>query len=263
VNAVPIYSYFDNLEPGNADAEIWRFISFKFFEDLMATEELHFTRADLFPQDEQEGIPPENYIRHVMGLRRYDPEEETTLNHHLGALAQDREWFYLLCWQLFRGETFEMWKKFGEFGVAICSTYAKLKACLDGMLDKTHLGLMRYGQQRLYQTGGVNILQFINTKREQYAAEQEVRAIVECPDPFDAGNRHLDFNSVPNTRPLLENKRHDWVYDFKRRRIDVRTLLTGVVVSPFADKNALAKAKQWAEMRKHEYVVRRSILAIG
>lgn len=260
---MPVYSYFDNLEPDNPNAEIWRFIPFKFFEDLMATEELHFTRADRFCQDEQEGIPPENYIRHVMGLRRYDPEGETTLNHHLGSLAQDREWFYVICWQLFRSETFEMWKKFGEFGVALCSTYAKLKACLDGMLDKTHLGVMRYGERRLYETGRVNILQFINTKREQYETEQEVRAIVECPDPFDGGNRHFDLNNIPHPRPLLENHRHHWVHDFKRRRIDVNALLTGVVVSPFAESSTLAKAKQWAEVRNHEYDIRRSILAVG
>jgi hypothetical protein len=220
-----VYSYFDNLEPDNPDVEICRFIPFKFFEDLMATEELHLTRADLFRQDEQEGIPPENYVRRVMGLRRYDPADETTLNHHLGTLAQYREWFYVVRWQLFRGETLEMWKKFGEFGVAICSSYGKLKACLDGMLDRTHLGVMRYGEQRLSQTGRVNTLQFINTKREQYEKEQEVRAIVECPDPLDGGNRHFDINNVPHPRPLPENKRHDWVYDFKRRRIDVKALL--------------------------------------
>jgi hypothetical protein len=155
-----------------------------------------------------------------------------------------------------------MWRKFGEFGVAICSTYAKLKACIDGMHDRTHLGVLRYGEQRLYRTGRVNTLQFINTKREQYRAEQEVRAILECPDPFDGGNRHFDPNNVPHPRPLPENKRHDWVYDFKRRRIDLKALLTGVVVSPFADRDALANAKQWVEVRKHEYDVRRSNLAI-
>jgi len=259
---MPAYSYFDNLEPDDPDAVIWRFVPFKFFQDLMATEEFHFTRADLFPQDGQEGIPPENYVRHVLGLRRYDPADETTLNHHLGLLAQKREWFYIVCWRLFRGETVEMWKKFGEFGVAICSTYAKLKACLNTMLDRTHLGLMRYGERRLYQTGSVNTVQFINTKREQYRAEHEVRAIVECPDPFEGGNRHFDVNNVPHARPLVENKRHHWVSDFKRRRIDAKALLTGVVVSPFADKGALAEAKQWTEVRRHEYEVQRSVLAI-
>src|SRR5260370_40916872 len=99
---MPIYSYFDNLEPDDPDAEIWRFMPFKFFEDLMATDGFHLTRSDLFPQDEQEGIPPENYIRHVMGRRRYDPGEETRLKHHLGLLAQNREWVYVFLLQLVR-----------------------------------------------------------------------------------------------------------------------------------------------------------------
>jgi hypothetical protein len=255
-------SYFDNLEPYSPDVEIWRFLPFKFFEDLMANEELHFTRADRFRQDEQEGLPPEDYIRHVMGLRRYDPTDETALNHHIGCLAQDREWFFVVCWQVFGGETFEMWKKFGEYGVAICSTYGRLKTCLDGMLDGTHLGLMRYGGDRLYQIGKYNTLQFINTKRKEYQSEQEVRAIVECPDPFDAQNRHFDLNMVPHRRPLDENGRHGWVQEFKRRRIDVKALLTGVVISPFAADDALQKANQWRDVRRHEYDVRRSTLAI-
>jgi hypothetical protein len=40
-----------------------------FFEDLMANEELHFTRADGFKQDEEEGIPPEDYLRKVLKTR--------------------------------------------------------------------------------------------------------------------------------------------------------------------------------------------------
>jgi hypothetical protein len=53
------------------------------------------------------------------------------------------------------------------------------------------------------------------------------------------------------------------VQEFKRRRIDVKALLTGVVISPFADGDALQKANQWAEVRNHEYEVRRSALGIG
>lgn len=258
-----VFSYFDNLEPNSPDVEIWRFLPFEHFEDLMANEELHFTRSDCFKQDEQEGIPPESYIRHILGLRRYDPVDETTLNHHIGCLAQDREWYFVLCWQLFRGETFEMWKKFGEHGVAICSTYARLKTCLEGMFDQTYLGLMRYGEDRLYQMKKYNVLQFVNTKRKKYESEHEVRAIVECANLMDGQNRHFDLNNVPHRRPLEENRRHSWVHEFKRRRVDVKALLTGVVVSPFADSEALQKAKVWVEVRKHDYEARRSVLAIG
>ena len=42
------YSYFDNLEPESQEAEIWRFMPLEFFEDLIANQELHFSRADRF-----------------------------------------------------------------------------------------------------------------------------------------------------------------------------------------------------------------------
>ncbi len=258
---MPLTSYFDNLEHDSPNVEIWRFLPFAFFEDLMANEELHFTRADRFIQDDQEGIPPEDCLRRVCGLRRGVPQDEITLDHHIGWLSQSREWYFVVCWHLFGGETFEMWKKFGEGGVAICSTYARLKACLDGMHDRTHIGLMRYGEDRLYQIGNFNTLQFINTKRREYISEHEVRAVVECPDPFDGLNRHFDFDNIPHRRPLNGNKRHPYVQDFKRRRIEAESLITAVVVSPFADSDALQRATQWAEVRKHGYDVRPSFLS--
>ena len=65
--------------------EIWRFLPFAFFEDLMANDELYFCRADLFKQDESERIPPEGFIRRVMGLRRLILEDEWQLIHQMGS----------------------------------------------------------------------------------------------------------------------------------------------------------------------------------
>ena len=44
------------------EAPIWRFVHLLKFGPLFATCELFFNRAGRFPQDEQEGIPPEEYI---------------------------------------------------------------------------------------------------------------------------------------------------------------------------------------------------------
>jgi len=231
---------------------------FEHLQDLIASEELHFTRADRFTQDENEGIPPEDYLRRVLGTRRFQPEDERTLNHHIGTLAQVRETFYVQCWTLFRHEKLEMWDKFAPTnGVAICSRYELLEAAMDAMLDTTHVGLMRYGEEHL-QT--VNILQFINTKRKHFEDECEVRAIVECPHLF-SGNRHYASNNYPQRRPLCAAPR--WVPDFKRRRIDLKALLIAIVVSPFASGDLLEAAKAWAEARNHSLQVRRSTLAIG
>jgi hypothetical protein len=58
---LPVETYGGQIEPENKDAEIWRFVNMKKFRDFMDTQELYFCRADLFPQDEAEGLPPENY----------------------------------------------------------------------------------------------------------------------------------------------------------------------------------------------------------
>lgn len=260
---MPLQRYFDNLEPDDPEVKIWRFMPLIRFEDLIANEELHFCRADLFTQDETEGVPPETFVRRVMGLRPFDPADERTLIHQMGTLAQDREAFYVSCWHLFRHETMEMWQGFADTGVAVCSTYARMKSLLDGLPDMTHLGLVRYGEERLHQTGRLNVLQFINTKRQQFVQEREVRAIVWCPDPFAGGNRHFDIDNVPHSRPLPENPRHHWVPDFKRRRIDLKALVTGVVVSPWATNETYEIAAQWAKLRLPEVLARRSVLAIG
>jgi hypothetical protein len=124
------------------------------------------------------------------------------------------------------------------------------------------LGLMRYGEERLNQTNRINVLQFINTKRRRFEREREVRAILWCPDPFAGGNRHFDINNFPHSRPLPENSRHHWIPEFKRRRIDLKALITGLVVSPWATEEIFETAKQWVQVKNHSYEVRRSNLAI-
>ncbi len=42
----------------------------------------------------------------------------------------------------------------------------------------------------------------------------------------------------PQAQPLKENRLHKWVADGKRRRIDIKPLVTGVVVSPWANSRA-------------------------
>jgi hypothetical protein len=259
---MPVESYFDILEPPTQDAEIWRFMSLHKFQDLMGTRELFFCRADLFEQDEEEGIPPEYYLRLVMGVDRYSVKAETDLNHQIATFSQFREMYYVNCWHLFRTETPEMWKGFAQDGVAVCSRYELLKSALDGMVDKTFIGLMRYGDERLTRTMRLNTLQAINTKRAQYAQECEVRAIVECGDPLAGHNLHFDENNFPHRRPLPHNEqyRHHWVHKFKRRRVDLSLLITGVVVTPGASKELFEEVELWKKVRQDTYAVRRSDL---
>ena len=257
---MPLFSYFDNLEPDPQSAEIWRFLPLRYYEDLLANQELHFTRADGFSQDEEEGIPPEDYLRRVLGTRRHVLEDETELSHQMGSLAQNREAYYVLCWHLHRHETVEMWNREPRPDVAICSRYDLLKAVMAAMLDTTHVGLMRYGVEQLEKTGRFNVWQFINTKRKAYEGEREVRAIIEGQRAGD--NRHFDVNNFPHSRPLPENSAPSWLQSHKRRRIDLGSLILGVVISPFANDEVRGTAKHWVAARKLSCEVRLSSLKL-
>ena len=242
---MPIVPYVNRVEPSE-DAVIWRFMDLRKFRDLMASEELYFRRADLF-SDKSEGIPPERYALRVLGLDPYDINDRVSLNHHLGSLAQDRESYYVSCWHLHRQETLDMWEQYGDDGVAVCSRYGLLRSALDGLLDETHLGLVRYGTDHL--AGIFNTLAFITTKQVQYSQDREVRAWLTSGDPLGGGNRHFDLNNFPHPEPIDLNPRHSWVPDCKRRRINLRSLVTDVYISPWAEKDAVEEIKLWVQTK--------------
>src|ERR1700722_7190691 len=176
---MPIESYPTRLEASD-DAVIWRFMDLRKFRDLMASEELYFRRADLFT-DKTEGLPTEQYALRVLRLDPYNIKHRVELNNHIGSLAQPRENYYVNCWHLFRREELAMWEQYGHDGVAVISTYGRLKAVLDTLIDDAELGLIRYGIGHL--AGTFNALQFITTKQPQYEPERELRAWLTVYDP--------------------------------------------------------------------------------
>ena len=217
------------------------------FRDLMASEELYFRRADLF-DDKSEGIPPEEYALKVLRLNPYDVNDRATLNNTRGSIAQNREGYFICCWQLFKEETLDMWEQYGHNGVAIVSRYELLKEVLNGLfLDEAHIGLVRYGVDHL--KGTFNALEFITTKQKKYEPECEVRTFIEVRDPLSGGNRHVDLNNVAHPQPLHINPRHAWVQDGKKRPINLRGLILDVVISPWADATIIEEIELWVKLK--------------
>lgn len=218
------------------------------FRDLMANEELYFRRADLY-SDTSEGLPPEAYALRVLGLDPYDINDRASLNNHLGFIAQAREAFYISCWYLYTDglETLDMWDTYGQDGVAVSTRYELLDEVLNGLLDDAHLGRVQYGTSHL--TDRFNGMEFITTKELKYASEREVRAFITSYDPLATVNRHIDLNGYPHPHPLPINPRNPWVPDSKRRRIDVKKLITGVVISPWAEDDTVQEVELWLRYR--------------
>lgn len=253
---MPLVPYTNRLEPAE-DAVIWRYMDLRKFRDLMASEELYFRRADLFT-DRSEGLPAEEYATRVLRLDPYDIRDRVSLNNHLGSLAQHRESYYISCWYLYGQETLDMWEQYGHDGVAVCSRYQLLNAALDGLLDEAHLGLVQYGTGHLKNT--FNTLEFITTKQSRYSPDREVRAFLTVYDPLASGNRHIDLNNFVHAAPLDINPHHSWVPDCKRRRIDLRSLVTDIVVSPWAEPDAVDEIKLWVKLKGFPASVRGSEL---
>lgn len=198
------------------------------FRDLMATGTLYFCRADLFPNDRQEGLPPEEYLP-ILGLNPLDLNDRQQLKHHLGSQAQFRESFYISCWHLFRQETCKMWQEYGEDGVAICSRYRLLKAALDAMDDRAYLGLVRYGSMHLT---GWNLFRFITTKRMIYSDEQELRAFLWIADSLAGINRHFDVENKAHPLPLTPPPAR--VLRGHKRAVNLQQLVTQIILTPWA-----------------------------
>jgi hypothetical protein len=52
------------------------------------------------------------------------------------------------------------------------------------------------------------------------------------------------------------NPLHSWVHDFKRRRIVLKDLITGLAVSPWASEETLREVEQtWAKIRGYNLPV--------
>jgi hypothetical protein len=230
------------------------------FRDLMASEELYFRRADLYP-DPSEGLPPETYALRILGLNPYDIADRFTLNNHLGFAAQAREAFYISCWYLHKEglETLDMWETYGQDGVAVCTRYELLHDALKGLHDDAYLGRVQYGSDHL--TDRFNGMEFIFTKQLKYAPDCEVRALITSYDPLESGNRHFDLNNSPHPRPLPMNPRNPWVPDSKRRRIALRSLITDVVISPWAEPDAVEEIEIWLRSKGFSILAKRSELA--
>jgi hypothetical protein len=238
----------DQLEPQNQDAVIWRFMNMKKFENLITTAELYFCRADLFA-DQSEGLPPEGYYP-FPHLNPLDVLDRRQIDDSLGNLAQFREAFYINCWHLFREETCKMWEKYGADGVAICSQYSLLKSALDAVTDRAFLGLVRYGPQGMK---GWNLFRFVFTKRAEFADENEVRALLWIIDPLTGNDRHIDDDNRMYPRPLTLPP--DRVLDGHRRKVDLRALVTQIVVSPWASSTIFEEITQLVRSNGYEIPV--------
>jgi hypothetical protein len=247
-----VQRFTDGIEPDDPDTPICRFYQWEHFQDLM-TGQIYFCRGDLLG-DEHEGLPLDDYVGSFPD--RYDLNDIQRRNDALGFDAQIRQSYFISCWTLFGNDTAKMWHTYAAGnGVMIVSTYSRLKSVLDPLPDddKAMMGLIRYGADHLIP-GRRNLMVNVSTKRVQFKGEKEVRAMLWIVDPHETGNRHIDIDNRCHPRPIYPTSNPEFV----RRRVDMPSLITRVIVSPFADATAYDETVRAVQAGGYAFPVERS-----
>jgi hypothetical protein len=222
----------------------------------MANEELFLCRCDLYKKnDPQDGIPSDAYVRAQLKLRRYDIPDERTLISNQGSNRLFTEMFYLSCWNLYtKKHEMQMWQQYARDGVAVQTTFARMQAAVNQFPDEMHIGVVRYGDEDMTR---YNLLQFMFTKGTKFNWESEVRIAMCSPDPKGGQARNYDENNVAH-REALDHlyQRHSWVHPYKRRRLLLKDVITGIAISPWAPEAVANEVKQeWASIGQHKVPV--------
>ena len=201
---MPIVPHPACVEPP-VDAVICRFMDFPKFRDLFASEEIYLRRVDLFKEtDPREALPDDDYVRKVLGLKRLVLADELELQNQQAFTRQHSEGHFINCWQLFEGETAEMWTTYGK-GVAVFSTFrapaSQLSRCgwirsMWGSSDTENKGM-----------AGYNLINFLFTKQSHFLQEKGTS----CSPPVSRpdGRRQSALRYPTTSRTPSRRKKQD------------------------------------------------------
>ncbi len=253
---MPLKPYDHQLPDPPLDAALWRFMAMDKFRDFIANEEIYLRRCDLFKgTDPQEGLPPDNFVREKLNLRRHDVWDEITLIDHQGSNRLFTEMFFLNCWSLYSKEhEMQMWQQYAKDGVAVRTTFGRLQEAVRQFPDEMHMGKVRYGDADMTR---YNLLQFLFTKGTKFTWESEVRIALCSPAPKGGQARNYRETNFPHREPQDDlNPIHPSVHEFKRCRFVLKELVTGIAISPWATERVITEVKRdWANIGKHNIPV--------
>ncbi|MBU4274964.1 hypothetical protein KKE19_04100 [Patescibacteria group bacterium] len=205
-------------EPSDENSTIWRYLDFTKFVSLLDKKSLWFSKSDKLG-DPFEGSFPEVNINLRPSLYKKIPEE--IIKKVLPDFYKNvREHTFLNCWHENDCESIAMWNMYlkSNEGIAIRSTYKRLKECLNKTTEDIFIGKVKYiDYKKEWMPEGNSLYPFVH-KRKSYEYEKEIRAVIQ----------HFSIDKKTNTVKLALEK----VSDGMSVPIEIETLIESVYVSP-------------------------------
>ncbi len=180
---------------------IWRYMDFTKFVSLLDKKALYFTRSDKF-DDKFEGAIPKLTIKareaEVLGLETHLAEE--TLKVMSQGSRKVREWIFVNCWHINTIESAAMWEQYGQKnkGIAIRSTFARLRDSLSSSNHIMHIGMMNYIDYAKDMIPDGNAFHALFCKRRSFEHEHELRAVFLKPSVTNDSPSGLDISCELN-----------------------------------------------------------------
>lgn len=188
-------------DPADLDSYLWRYMDFTKFVSLLDSQKLFFCKSNCF-DDQFEGTYPKPYVS--AHLREFDCDVDSitpSAGQYLQYLSSFRQIVAISSWHMSHHESAAMWKlylKSGE-GIAVRTTYRRLKKSLSNAQYPIHLGLVKYIDFEKYElehnevdgnSRRGNFLEPFMLKRQSFEHEKEVRAIlVKKPSSVDGSQK--------------------------------------------------------------------------
>jgi hypothetical protein len=203
-----MYEANPEFEQPNDNDRVWRYMDFPKFVSLLDTKTLFFARADGF-DDPFEGSYPQ---KNVSSYRDYHdslalpPDIRDKLvnlmNDNMSNFLRNlRRWTALNCWHLNDHESAAMWRLYlkSNDGIAIKTKYVSLRDSFKNTGEPIRIGKVHYIDYDHDIIGGTSLFSPFLHKRNSFAHEREVRALV-SKLPISEG---LDLSHETITRGVI------------------------------------------------------------
>jgi hypothetical protein len=197
-------------KPTNENSRIWRYMNFTKFVSLLEMKALFFCRSDKLGDPFEGSLSQANVRLRPIVYKGKIPDD--MLKVLPTTFKEIRRFTIINCWNLSECESAALWNLYvkNNEGVAIQSTFSRLKQCFDSQEDQpVFLGKVKYIDYKNEWLPEGNLLFPFMHKRRSFEHEQELRAIIMkfpttsfniAPDIFDQG----EYVEV-NLNTLIEN----------------------------------------------------------
>lgn len=227
-------------QPDDHSQAIWRYMDSDKFEWMLEHGRLFMPTADNLGDPREGSTSPGEIEWWEQEYKNAATEEQrATVAHNrsfFAYFAQNlRPRYYVSRWHLNTHENYSMWRCYTKTkrSVAIRAKYSVLRKALP---IEALIGLIRYIDYSTDRLPWGNMFEYIMHKDITFRYEAEVRAIMTLPPNDELGLQkfledHFALTTSPNFR-------------YYAPKVDVNTLIDGIVLHPEASKTYAAKVRK-------------------